>query len=120
VVEKRKTYQRLETRLRLESLSLLLRAMPVVVVVTVGSLLLSEVTWLLFGGHWSSSSSSSGVVFGVVKSAKENHQPRSSMATRPTSALKPPGTHASSNGVKEAETAALLVTLRGSKLFKFN
>jgi hypothetical protein len=68
VVEERKTYQRLETRLRLEPLSLLLRAMPVVVVVTVqvGSLLLSEVTWLLFGGHWSSSSSSSGVVFGVV------------------------------------------------------
>jgi hypothetical protein len=48
VVEKIKTYQRLETCLRLEPLSLLLRAMPVVMVVTIGSLLLS------------------GVVFGVV------------------------------------------------------
>jgi hypothetical protein len=51
VVEKRKTYQKLETQTHLEPLSLLLRAE--VVVVTVGSLLLLEVMWLLFGGYWS-------------------------------------------------------------------
>ena len=55
------------------------------------------------------------------KVIKENIQPRSSTAARPTSALKPLQTHTSSNGakysemvsMKDAETAALVTSLQG-------
>ena len=52
-------------------------------------------------------------------STKENPPPRSSTATRPTSASKPLGTQiSSSNGAKDAETAALIANLRGQSFLK--
>jgi hypothetical protein len=53
------------------------------------------------------------------KATKENPPPHSSRATRPTSASKPLGTQiSSSNGAKDAETAALIAKLRGQSFFK--
>jgi hypothetical protein len=51
-----------------------------------------------------------------LKATKENIRPRPSTATRSTLALKPTQTHASNDseiGVKDAETAALVASLRG-------
>jgi hypothetical protein len=57
-------------------------------------------------------------------STKENNQPRSSTATKPTLAAKPPPRQTrpfSSNGAKDPETAALVASLQGEYFsFKFD